>query len=91
MIRFTPPDGSLDLAQTLDCGQAFRWRPVSRPDGVDAWRGVAFSRVLEVWTDGDTLCLDCTQAEFDEIWFSYFDFQTDYAEMRASLAGLHPF
>ena len=90
MIRFTPPDGSLDHAQTLDCGQAFRWRPVSRPDGVDAWRGVAFSRVLEVWTDGDTLCLDCTQAEFDEIWFSYFDFQTDYAEMRASLAGLHP-
>ena len=49
MIRFTPPDGSLDRAQTLDCGQAFRWRPVSRPDGVDAWRGVAFSRVLEVY------------------------------------------
>lgn len=90
MIRFTPPDGSLDLAQTLDCGQAFRWRPVLRPDGVEAWRGVCFGHVLTVWEADGGFCFDCTQDEFDRIWFSYFDFQTDYAAIRASLTELHP-
>ena len=28
-MRFTPPDGVLNLAQTLDCGQSFRFYPVT--------------------------------------------------------------
>lgn len=90
MIQFIPADGCLDLAQTLDCGQAFRWQPVLLPCGTQAWRGVAFGRVLTVWQEGGTFCFDCTQTEFDEIWFSYFDFSADYAAVRTALSSLHP-
>ena len=43
-MRFTPPDGVLNLAQTLDCGQSFRFYPVTLENNIPAWRGVAFSR-----------------------------------------------
>ena len=90
MIRFRPEDGCLDLSQTLDCGQAFRWRPVLLPDGTNAWRGMAFGHALTVWQDGNEFCFDCTEEEFRKIWYSYFDFETDYAAMRAQLSALHP-
>ena len=90
MIRFCPADGCLDLAQTLDCGQAFRWQPVLLPDGRTAWRGIAFGRALTVWQEDDAFCFDCTEEEFQTIWYSYFDFDTDYAALRAHLSALHP-
>lgn len=90
MIRFRPADGCLDLAQTLDCGQAFRWQPVLLPDGREGWRGIAFGHALTVWQDDDAFCFDCTEEEFMDIWYSYFDFDTDYAALRAHLSALHP-
>ena len=90
MIRFRPEDGCLDLSQTLDCGQAFRWRPVLLPDGTNAWRGMAFGHTLTVWQDGSEFCFECTEEEFRKIWYSYFDFKTDYAAMRVQLSALHP-
>lgn len=50
-MRFTPPDGVLNLAQTLDCGQSFRFYPVTLETNIPAWRGVAFSRGLTVYQD----------------------------------------
>ena len=38
----------LDLAHTLDCGQAFRWR--RQPDG--GWIGVVGEVVVRIWRDG---------------------------------------
>lgn len=90
MIRFCPADGCLDLAQTLDCGQAFRWRPVLLPDGKEAWRGMAFGHTLTVWQEENAFCFDCTKEEFKTIWYSYFDFDTDYATLREHLSALHP-
>lgn len=90
MIRFRPADGCLDLAQTLDCGQAFRWRTVLLPDGQEAWRGMAFDHALTVWQEDDTFCFDCTEEEFNTVWYSYFDFETNYAALREHLSELHP-
>ena len=39
-MRFTPPDGVLNLAQTLDCGQSFRFYPVTLENNIPAWRGI---------------------------------------------------
>lgn len=89
MIRFAPGDGCLDLQQTLDCGQAFRWQKIDTPGG-EAWRGTAFSHTLTVRAADGAFLFDCTQAEFDHIWYPYFDFGTDYAEVRRALSGLHP-
>ena len=30
-----------DLAQTLDCGQAFRWRELPSEGGMSLWEGMA--------------------------------------------------
>lgn len=90
MIRFRPEDGCLDLSQTLDCGQAFRWRPVLLPDGREAWRGVAFGHVLTVWQEGNEFCFDCTKEEFSSVWYDYFDFGTNYSALRTQLSALHP-
>ncbi len=90
MIRFRPEDGCLNLPQTLDCGQAFRWRPVLLPDGREAWRGMAFGHILTVWQDENEFCFDCTEEEFHSIWYMYFDFETDYAALRTQLSALHP-
>ena len=90
MIRFRPEDGCLDLSQTLDCGQAFRWRPVLLPDGREAWRGVAFGHALTVLQEGNEFCFDCTEEEFRAVWYDYFDFGTDYGALRTQLSALHP-
>ena len=90
-MRFTPPDGVLNLAQTLDCGQSFRFYPVTLENNIPAWRGVAFSRGLTVYQDeNNDLVLDCTEQEFCDIWFDYFDFNTDYKKSREVLSALHP-
>lgn len=90
MIRFRPEDGCLDLSQTLDCGQAFRWRPVLLPNGREAWRGVAFGHALTVLQEGNEFCFDCTEEEFRAVWYDYFDFGTDYGALRTQLSALHP-
>lgn len=88
MILYTPPDGCLSLSETLDCGQAFRWKPV--PDGRAAFCGTAFGHTLTVSQADNDFCFDCTKTEFEKIWFPYFDFSTDYARIRETVAALHP-
>ncbi len=76
----------LDLAQTLDCGQSFRW---VENDG--KFSGVAYGKKLDVYFDGDDLCLDNTTAEdFENIWKNYLDLDLDYGKIRTEISGLHP-
>lgn len=64
----------LDIALTLDCGQAFRWSETA--DG--AWHGVAFSRPLTVRQQGDKITLVGVDDAEAEIWRKYFDLERDY-------------
>lgn len=76
----------LDLAQTLDCGQSFRW---VENDG--KFSGVAFGKKAEIYFDGDYLCIDNTTAEdFENIWKSYLDLELDYEKIREDIKNLHP-
>lgn len=76
----------LDLAQTLDCGQSFRW---VENDG--KFSGVAYGKKLDIYYDGDDLCLDNTTAEdFENIWKDYLDLELDYGKIRDEISGLHP-
>lgn len=77
-----------DLAQTLDCGQAFRWR--QKDDDPDIWFGEAFGRQLTLRKIGDELELDCPQADFDDVWQTYFDLSEDYARIRSDLSAMSP-
>lgn len=75
-----------DPAETLDCGQAFRWEETD----TGAWRGVAHGRELTVTKDGDKLRLDCTQMEFDLIWKDYFDLDSDYEAIKDRISQMDP-
>lgn len=77
----------LDLAQTLDCGQSFRW--VEKEDG--GFHGVAFGRAADVYLDGDLLRIDgCTKEDYQNIWESYFDLTLDYGKIREDISRIHP-
>ena len=66
---------NFDLAQTLDCGQCFRWE--RQKDG--SYTGVAFSRVLNISEENRAQVLE------DELWRNYFDVQLNYSRIRTDL------
>lgn len=73
-----------DLEAILDCGQAFRWNKI----GENTFRGVACGLCREVTQQGDTLIFHgVTPAEFDTVWFGYFDFGRDYGAIKAALCA----
>ncbi|MCL1878373.1 MAG: DNA-3-methyladenine glycosylase 2 family protein [Defluviitaleaceae bacterium] len=70
---------SFDLAQTLDCGQAFRWREIAPQKFV----GIAHGRRLEISRKNDKVILhNVTVDEFEKIWKNYFDIERDYESLR---------
>lgn len=76
----------LDLAQTLDCGQSFRWK--EREDG--AFEGVAFGKFVTVKLDENTLYIEnASKADFEKIWYDYFDLSLDYGEIREEISKIH--
>ena len=82
-----PSSLDLDLLQTLDCGQCFRWQVL--PGG--EYRGIACGRTLTITEkNGTVLFCGVTAAEFETIWVPYFDLDFDYAAVRESLAQMHP-
>ncbi len=77
---------NFDAAQTLDCGQAFRWS--CDADGI--WSGIAFGKFLRIKTDNDTAILyNTTMHDFDKIWKNYFDLDRDYGCILESIST-HP-
>lgn len=76
----------LDLAQTLDCGQSFRW--TRQPDG--SFSGVAFGKSVNVSLDGGRLTIHNAPKEDEALWHGYFDLGLDYGMVRRQISGLHP-
>ena len=73
----------LNLAQTLDCGQCFRWTE----NGDGSFSGVAFGQSVTVRLDGGRLLLAGAEESDRERWLRYFDLETDYAAIRARFAA----
>ena len=76
----------LDLDETLDCGQCFRWR--RQEDG--GYCGVVRGRAVRASMDGDALILDGAGESDRAMWADYFDLALDYAAVRRRLSALHP-
>ncbi len=72
----------LSLAQTLDCGQAFRW---SEENGI--WQGVAGGKLRRLSQEGDTITIyDCDEKEFSEFYRPYFDLDRSYDDIILAVA-----
>lgn len=77
----------LDLAQTLDCGQSFRW--TQNDNG--SFCGVAFGKSVRTEMKGDTLFIyNANYEDYKNIWFDYFDLGLDYGKIREQISGIHP-
>lgn len=71
------------LSETLDCGQAFRWRETE--DG--AFEGVAFGKYLKLAADKEGVILyDTSEEDFLNIWKDYFDLDRDYGEIIEAIS-----
>ncbi|MDE6520540.1 MAG: DNA-3-methyladenine glycosylase 2 family protein [Ruminococcus sp.] len=71
------------LDDTLDCGQAFRWKKIQSDyrctyTGSFLDNGLTISEVV----DGEFIFHDTTESDFLEKWVNYFDFETDYSELK---------
>lgn len=75
-IKVFQPD--FDLAETLDCGQAFRWEATA-----DGFAGHFLNRFLEITKEKDYFVFrNTSEADFLNVWAEYFDFSTDYGELK---------
>lgn len=72
----------LNLALTLDCGQAFRWE--EQEDG--SWSGAASGKFLNIkkCPTGE-LVLKTTMDDFNSVWRNYFDLDRDYKSICRQL------
>lgn len=67
------------LADTLDCGQAFRWEQIAP----DTFCGIQRGHFLTVSQKEDVLTFHrVNEQDFQDIWATYFDLDTDYAAMQ---------
>ena len=76
----------LDLRETLDCGQCFRWK--EQPDG--SFIGVVRGKYAHIYKDGDFLVVDGAEDADRAMWFDYFDLGLDYGMVRRELSAIHP-
>lgn len=80
------PDGivlvqkDFNIAQTLDCGQAFRWNV--NDDGSSEGFFLNHFLRISVVSDETFLFHGVSEGEFLGIWKDYFDFDTDYGELK---------
>ena len=79
--------GDMSLRETLFCGQSFRWKEV----GENKFRGTVRGKTVEVYAEGDFLCIDgANEKDFEEIFKDYFDLDFDYVALREKYKKLHP-
>lgn len=73
----------LDLDETLDCGQAFRWKKVAS-DYECTYEGHFLNDHLLISQvrPGEFIFHDTSETDFLGKWCDYFDFSTDYTELK---------
>ncbi|SMC47945.1 DNA-3-methyladenine glycosylase family protein [Papillibacter cinnamivorans] len=85
-MRVTEADGRVEITGVSDfdpekifeCGQCFRWR--RQADG--SFLGVAMEKAARVRREGDKILFSGGRAEFEAVWFPYFDLERDYGSVR---------
>ena len=78
---------SFNIAETLECGQCFRYEKLSDMEYHIVARGCS----LFIRQNGGEVCFSDTDArEFEEIWIPYFDLNRDYRAIKETLAANDP-
>ena len=75
----------VDLDQTFHCGQNFRWK--RQPDG--SYLGNPAGHSVRAVRQGEELLLYGAKAVDEPFWRRYFDADSDYAALLASVMDAH--
>ncbi|WP_262398112.1 DNA-3-methyladenine glycosylase family protein [Zongyangia hominis] len=82
-IAVTLPRADLDLDETLDCGQCFRWE--RQEDG--SYTGIVRGRFCRVERQGDRVLFHgVDEDDFQRVWRPYFDLDRDYGSLKAQFS-----
>ena len=74
------------LKDTLECGQAFRWREINE----NLFEGIAYNKYLKIEFKDERIIFHNTSIkDFDEIWKNYFDLERNYEEIIETIT-VHP-
>lgn len=66
----------------LECGQAFRWYK----EEDESYTLVAFNRVINIeYVAGKIVINGTDEYEFKDLWYKYFDLETDYYKIKREL------
>lgn len=85
-IIVSEPD--LDLDETLDCGQAFRWKKIASDHECTYTGSFLNDRLTVSQTEkGKFIFHDTTEEDFLGKWSDYFDFSTDYSELKKQFSA----
>lgn len=77
---------NLNLSETFDCGQCFRWEPLD-----DGYTGIVGGKKLKATLKDNSLILNfpCDYGERD-YWERYFDLTLNYGKILEKLKSLNP-
>lgn len=77
---------NIDLGQTFDCGQCFRWQKTT-----GGYTGIFKGNELTISQNENEIIIKNTNInDFKKIWCEYFDFETDYKKIGENISTLHP-
>ena len=80
---------AFDVAKIFDCGQCFRFDPVSNTAHEVEFAGCAHGKYISVARDGDSVYIyNSTAEEYESIWRHYLALDVDYSEILDDILSL---
>lgn len=76
--------------RTFDCGQCFRFAPPAAPQLPEQVDGVAFGKKVSFAGHDGTLFVRSSPEDFENIWRSYLDLDTDYSAISEFVVSALP-
>lgn len=68
-----------DIRKIANSGQCFRFKEIDE----NVFENIAFGKILKIRAlENGAADFDCDEKEFDAVWTKYFDFETDYRNIR---------
>lgn len=78
-----------DVSRVFDCGQCFRFDPVTDTKHQIEFSGAAFGKYISVAQDGDDLYIyNSTLEEYENIWKAYLGLDRDYSKINREILSL---
>ncbi|MCD6323081.1 MAG: 8-oxoguanine DNA glycosylase [Clostridiales bacterium] len=74
---------NFDLESILECGQCFRWDKNKEND----YTGIVRDKIVRiVQSNSSVVFYNCSQQDFENLWYKYFDMGTDYRSIIDSIS-----